>query len=101
MPGFKAFFYFFIDLTSSLFIIAIKLSAPVLITILLVDLVLGIANKMAPQINVFELGFSIKGYMAPLILWVAASAYILSGEMSRIVSGIISTLSSFLEIFSF
>lgn len=99
--GFSAFIDFFIVLSSSVLLIAIKLSAPVLITILLVDLVLGIANKMAPQINVFELGFSIKGYMAPLILWVSATFYILGGEITKTVTLVISTLTSLLKIFSF
>lgn len=70
-PGISPFIEFFIDLGASVLSIAIQLSAPILISILLLDLVLGIANKMAPQINVFELGFSLKGYSGPLMIYVS------------------------------
>jgi flagellar biosynthetic protein FliR len=82
-PGISAFAEFFITLTADVLTIAVQLSAPVLIAILLIDLVLGIANKMAPQINVFELGFSLKGYSGPLMICV--SLLVLVSEIENIL----------------
>lgn len=65
------FFTLIIKLCADVLIIATKLASPVLVAVLLVDIVLGIANKMAPQINVFELGFSLRGYSRPLMVFVS------------------------------
>jgi len=67
----------FIDLIARLsgeiFMISLTLAAPVIIAILVADIVLGIANRVAPQINVWELGFNIKGYLGILLLFVSLS----------------------------
>lgn len=47
---------------------SLAISAPVIIAILVADIVLGVANRVAPQINVWELGFNIKGYLGVLML---------------------------------
>lgn len=47
---------------------SLAISAPVIIAILVADIILGVANRMAPQINVWELGFNIKGYLGVLML---------------------------------
>jgi type III secretory pathway component EscT len=47
------------------------MSTPVIIAIFLTDLILGIANRVAPQINVWQLGFTIKGYIGTLLLFVS------------------------------
>ncbi len=47
---------------------AVSISAPVIIAILVADIILGVANRVAPQINVWELGFNVKGYLGILIL---------------------------------
>lgn len=70
-PGFSAFLEFVVRLSGDVLVIAVQLAAPVLIAILLIDIVLGLANKMAPQINVFEMGFAVKGYVGPLMIYVA------------------------------
>jgi flagellar biosynthesis protein FliR len=45
------------SLISMVFILAIKLSAPVVITLFIVNLVLGILSRTVPQMNVFIVGF--------------------------------------------
>lgn len=69
--GYSPFIELIVRLSGDVLVIATQLAAPVLIAILLVDLVLGLANKMAPQINVFELGFAVKGYMGPLMIYIS------------------------------
>ncbi len=48
---------FIVNLTAMVFILAIKLSAPVIITLLILNAVLGILSRTVPQMNVFIVGF--------------------------------------------
>ena len=56
-----------IRLTADTLVICLQLAAPILVAIFIADLILGLTNRVAPMINVFEMGFNIKG-MAGLIL---------------------------------
>jgi flagellar biosynthetic protein FliR len=49
-----------ISLGSELWLIAIKLSIPVVILIFISDFTFGIVSRVAPQVNVFMLGFQVK-----------------------------------------
>lgn len=55
-----ALFQFFIETTGRLFGASLKICAPVVVTLFLVDLALGILARMIPQVNVFVEGTSIK-----------------------------------------
>lgn len=46
--------------TAYLFIIALKIAAPVMVTLFLVDVALGTVAKMMPTMNVFFVGFPVK-----------------------------------------
>jgi flagellar biosynthetic protein FliR len=70
-PGISPFLKLFVRMSADVLLWGMQLAAPVLIAIFLTDLVLGIANKMAPQIPVFELGFLIKGYVGILMVYVS------------------------------
>jgi flagellar biosynthetic protein FliR len=48
---------FLVNLTAMVFVLAIKLSAPVIITLLVLNAVLGILSRTVPQMNVFIVGF--------------------------------------------
>jgi len=48
---------YILALTGNLFIIAVKLAAPVIITLFIVNVVLGIVARTVPQMNVFIVGF--------------------------------------------
>lgn len=96
-PGFSPFLELIVRLSGDVLVIAMQLAAPVIIAVLLVDLVLGIANKMAPQINVFELGFAVKGYMAPVMLYV--SLLILVTQMEAIMNGMVKSVYDLSKIF--
>ncbi len=56
-------------LTADTLIICLQLSAPVLIAIFIADLLLGITNRIAPMVNVFEMGFNIKGFVGVLLVY--------------------------------
>jgi flagellar biosynthetic protein FliR len=94
--GFSPFLEFLVRLSGNVLVIAVQLSAPVVIAILLVDLVLGLANKMAPQINVYELGFAIKGYVAPLLVYI--SLLILVSQMKVILGGMLASVTKLVNL---
>lgn len=48
---------YILALTGNLFIIAVKLAAPVIITLYIVNIVMGIVARTVPQMNVFIVGF--------------------------------------------
>lgn len=64
----------FMRITAEVIYMAMQLSAPIIIAIFIADIVLGIANRMAPQIDVWSMGFTIKGYVGILLLFVAMTA---------------------------
>ncbi len=42
------------------FVIALKLAAPVIVSLVLIDVAMGVLSRMMPTMNVFILGFSVK-----------------------------------------
>ncbi|MBI4211782.1 MAG: flagellar biosynthetic protein FliR [Deltaproteobacteria bacterium] len=71
----------FVRITGELFFVAIQLAAPVIIAIFIADIILGIANRIAPQINVWELGFNVKGFVGILLL--AVSITMIADQMEK------------------
>jgi len=53
---------------SMIFSIGIQLAAPVVLTIFLLDFSFGLVSRVAPQVNVFMLGFQMKPSLGSLIL---------------------------------
>lgn len=66
-PGLTPLLEIIIRLTADTLIICLQLSAPILIAIFIADLILGLTNRVAPMINVFEMGFNIKGFVGMLL----------------------------------
>ena len=60
-----------IKLLNTTITIGTQLAAPSLIVILMSDLFLGIANRMAPQVQISFLLWSLKAYLGIAILWAA------------------------------
>lgn len=58
-------------MTAKVLFLSVQLAAPVIIAILMVDIILGVANRFAPQINVWELGFNVRGYVGVLMLFLS------------------------------
>jgi len=61
----------FMVMTGKVLYISMQIAAPVIIAILMTDIILGVANRFAPQINVWELGFNIRGYVGILMLFLS------------------------------
>ncbi len=68
-PGLTPMLELIIRLTADTLLICLQLSAPILIAIFIADLILGLTNRVAPMINVFEMGFNIKGFVGMLLAY--------------------------------
>jgi flagellar biosynthetic protein FliR len=68
-----------IKLSAYVFVLAIKIVAPVLVTLVLMDVALGTVAKMMPSMNIFIVGFPLKIGMGLLVvaLSLPAFAYVL------------------------
>lgn len=55
-----SFFEFMTGLTADVFLIALKIAAPIFITILLTEIALGLIARLVPQMNIFIFGFPLK-----------------------------------------
>jgi flagellar biosynthesis protein FliR len=64
-------------MSGQVFVVAIQLGGPVLITLFLVDLIFGAVNKIAPQVNIHYESQPVKALIGLLIL-VPAMAFIFS-----------------------
>jgi len=53
----EALIKFLVQLTSDVFILGIRLAAPVMVTLLLTSVVLGVMARAFPQMNVFMVSF--------------------------------------------
>jgi flagellar biosynthesis protein FliR len=61
----------FITLTGQIFAIGVQLAVPPMIALLLTDLVFGMINRVAPQINVFFLSLPVKMMVGLLVVMLA------------------------------
>lgn len=58
----------FVELTEMFFALTLRLAMPVIVLIFLIDIGLGLINRVAPQIQVFFLGLTIKGWVGVAVL---------------------------------
>ena len=58
-------------MTGQVFVIALKMGAPLLAALFLADVALGFIARTAPQINVFIIGFPVKVGMGILLLGIS------------------------------
>ena len=62
-----------VEFVASYFIIGFRIILPMFVSILIVNIVLGILAKVAPQINMFVVGLQLKVLVGLAILWFMAS----------------------------
>lgn len=58
-----------LSILHSIVSIAIQLAAPALVAILMTEMFLGIANRLAPQVQIAFLGMSLKSLVGLFLLW--------------------------------
>jgi flagellar biosynthetic protein FliR len=77
----------FVQAFSQMFYLGVKISIPILGTIFLTDIALGIMAKLMPQINIFVVGFSIKIIVGFLVLLLFLPVYVMLIENTFAYSG--------------
>jgi flagellar biosynthetic protein FliR len=72
--------------TAYLFVVALKIAAPVMVTLFLVDVSLGTIAKMMPNMNVFFVGFPVKvGVgLAVIALSLPAFSYVIETSLHHV-----------------
>lgn len=70
-----------IKLFNEVMIISIQMCTPALIAILMTDVFLGIANRLAPQVQITFLGMPLKSLLAIFVIW--AGWYLLVAEFAK------------------
>ncbi|MBM3192010.1 MAG: flagellar biosynthetic protein FliR [Chlamydiae bacterium] len=58
-----------LSIMSHIIALCVQLAAPALIAVLMTEVFLGIANRLAPQVQISFLGMSLKSLVGLLILW--------------------------------
>ncbi len=71
-----------VDLVWGIFSIALKISLPVLISLLLTDIALGILARTMPQMNIFVVGMPVKIIVGIFVLSLSVPFYILFLEVA-------------------
>ena len=80
-PGMLPLMDLFVRISGEVLYMSIQLAAPIIIAIFIADIILSVANRVAPQINVWELGFNVKGYVGILLLFISIT--IVGDQMKR------------------
>jgi flagellar biosynthetic protein FliR len=73
------------DLSTQLFIIALKVAAPVMVALFLTEIALGLMNRAAPQMQVMLIGFPLK--IAAGFFFLGLLLLILSSQIEQFVIG--------------
>jgi type III secretion protein T len=75
----NSFWVAMIDLCNQIFAISIQLAAPCLVAILMAESFLGIANRLAPNVQISFLGMPIKSLLGLTLLW--AGWYVIARKL--------------------
>jgi flagellar biosynthesis protein FliR len=83
-----------VDLTREMFVISMKISAPIIVALVFANIGLGLVARTVPQINIFVVGFPLQiaigligiGLTAPVFLHVATGLFSgLTGQISMLL----------------
>lgn len=81
---------------ATVFAIAFQMAIPVVATVFLVDLALGITAKTVPQLNIFVVGFPVKIAVSFIVLFIMMSVMI--AVMQKLFSVMFSAMRDFMVI---
>ena len=56
------------EISVDIFLAALQIAAPILLVVFLIDFGFGLLSKVAPQVNVFQLGFQVKPIISILVI---------------------------------
>lgn len=83
-----------LSLASDIFKAAVQISAPILLVVFLIDFAFGVLNRVAEQINVFQLGFQVKPIVSVVVFlaMVPGLLHLTLGMMSHMMENLIHVL---------
>ena len=84
-PGLSPLPEMMIRVTGDLFLVALQLAAPAVAATYITDVFLGIANKVAPNVQVFFLGMPVKAMLGILMMFIVLALF--KTEVVRAITG--------------
>jgi type III secretion protein T len=87
-----------IGILNKVMVLTIQLASPALIAILMTDAFLGIANRLAPQVQITFLGMPLKSLLALVVICIGWKLY--NVEVVRQVYLWLNTMNSMIQMFS-
>ncbi|MBI4196688.1 MAG: flagellar biosynthetic protein FliR [Deltaproteobacteria bacterium] len=96
--NFPAFVDELIHLTGEVVVLSVQLCAPVLISIFIADVILGTISRTAPAINVWELGFIIRGVLGVFVVFLALGLIV--SQMERMTLGMVGQVQRVIDFLS-
>ncbi|MBM3194194.1 MAG: flagellar biosynthetic protein FliR [Chlamydiae bacterium] len=82
-----------IHIIQQIFNLSLKLAAPAIIAILMAEMFLGIANRLAPQVQIAFLGMPLKSFLGLMLLFVGW--YAILGDMKGLCDQMLEQISNF------
>jgi flagellar biosynthetic protein FliR len=70
-----------VQITVNMFVIAVKISAPIVIAIMVTDVAMGFVARTVPQMNVFIVGIPLKIFMGLMALLIMIPVFIWVNEI--------------------
>jgi len=86
-----------IQLFNKFMILAIQLATPALLIILMTDVFLGIANRLAPQVQITFLGMPLKSLLGLMIVWYGFALF--NKELIKQLHMWVNTISNLVTLF--
>ncbi|RAP38745.1 hypothetical protein DID80_02520 [Candidatus Marinamargulisbacteria bacterium SCGC AAA071-K20] len=87
---------FLLTLGKEIFRIGVRLAAPIILVVFIVDFAFGLLNRVAEQINIFQLGFQIKPTVSLIIILAITPALVYS--ILNIMEGVMKQLLELLSL---
>lgn len=85
-----------VNLFTKMFVVALQMAAPIVGSLFLVDVGLGIIARTVPQVNVFVVGLPLKIMIALIIMFIIVPVYIMI--VRQMMNGLDQTLKTFLQL---
>ncbi|MBD5607715.1 MAG: flagellar biosynthetic protein FliR [Desulfovibrio sp.] len=74
-----------LDLSAQLFILALKIAAPVMVALFMVEVALGLVARTSPQVHIMEFGFPIK--IGVGFFFVGLLLYVMARQIEEFITG--------------
>ena len=79
--GFGTFVEFIVRITADILVISVTLAAPVIAATFITDVVFGILNRVAPQLNAYFMSMPVKALGGVIIIFISLGAIVANFEV--------------------